>query len=296
VLSSEILEAAPAVKAGYMRLYRGDSTQINRFDSEKTSLFSLFGAGIYLTDNRRVAGDYTTKGGDADVLFRFSSRKLTKQGVLDYWLNKQAAKFDANGVDHSNEMQYWNSNVPFANGGDWSIKTPQTRDEEAKRLGYAQAKWAKLAKTYEIRVKLDGTGVIQKKQQKAAPLISMFDVPIAYCDQCLHADGEVSEDVIDELTWVLQRHQDRGTANDMRAFIKQKESDGEEVTFRDLFTSVTSDSPIRDDAHAQGELREALHGLGYVGIEYSGGLSMGGGYRHRAFVFWDSETVNGYRL
>jgi hypothetical protein len=36
--------------------------------------------------------------------------------------------------------------------------------------------------------------------------------------------------------------------------------------------------------------------LGYTGIEYAGGITMRGGIRHRAFVFWDEQGLQKYRI
>ncbi len=291
---TEARSVLPPVRPGCIRLYRGDSAKIETFDTGMTNLLSLFGHGIYLTDNKRVAGDYVSKGGNAETIFTLSHAR-TKQDVLDYWLRREAAKFDADGVDHSNEIAYWTHDVPFSNGHDWCLNTPATREEREKRYGYAREKWKRLSKDYEIRIKLDGTGVIQKKLPKSNGAIAVFDVPDAYVRDTLKADDECPEDVVDLLSHVLRKHGDEGTARDMRAFVRQQEWDGETVSFRQLYTSITADSPLTD-REVQTEFREELQAMGYVGIEYVGGISMGGGYRHRAFVLWDDDKINSFRI
>lgn len=286
------------VREGYYRLFRGDSSKIDQFNVGETSLYSLFGHGIYLTDNKRVAGDYTTKGSTGgDVIYTLQGAK-TKNDVLNSWLWKQAAKIDIDGKDHSGEIAYWSNNVPYSDGGDWSVVTNDLRKKEREqRFEYARQKWAQMSKDYEIRVKLDGSGSIQKKLKKSNGQIAVFDVPADYVAKVLHADAEISVKVLDELCYVLDRHNDKDTARDIRQFVKQQEwEDGERPTFRQVYTGITADSPFIHDEQAHTEFRDALKSLGYVGIEYVGGITMGGGYKHRAFVFWDEAVVNKYRV
>ena len=50
------------------------------------------------------------------------------------------------------------------------------------------------------------------------------------------------------------------------------------------------------------QFAEAMQALGYVGLEYDGGKRMGshvrggGGIRHRAFVLWNDDDVNNFRV
>lgn len=292
-----ILEATQAkliAPKGHVLLYRGDSTKIDKFDVGKTSLFGLFGHGIYLTDNKRVAGDYVSKADKGDVIFTLSGAR-TKKDVLDYWLRRQAAKFDADGNDRSKEVAYWTKDVPYSDGTDWAMVLPRLEGERQARFNAAKAKWLRMSKEYEVRIKLDGTGVIQRKPGKGQGVITAFFIPESYLRSTLVADEPIDSRVLQTITWALQKHGDGATARDIQNHIRMREREGEDTSFRDVFTGITADSPLKHDMAAQVEFRDALESQGYVGINYLGGVSMGGGYKHRAYVLWDDRKVNKWR-
>ena len=289
------LPKLPPVQSGHVRLYRGDSSKIEQFNVGATALNNLFGQGIYLTDNTRVAGDYTSKGDSEDVIFRLSGRNMTRQQVLDYFIRQIARKLDEKGVDHSKEMRYWSHDVPYSDGADFGNMTNELRQREhQQRIAFATQRWNQLSKEYEVRVKLDGTGVIQRKSQQGN--IAVFDVPETYLRTFLNADDSIPDRVLDNLTWALRKFEDKSTAGDIEQFVKQQEWEDETPTFRTIYTSITFESPLVSDGEAQATFIDSLQDLGYNGIEYTGGVSMGGGYRHRAYSAWDAEKINSYRI
>ena len=280
-----ILEGAETV-----RLYRGDAAEVQEFDTDKTALESLFGHGIYLSDNKRVANDYRTKGQDAETIFTMRGAK-SKQEVIQRWIEKKAAKLDIHGVDHSREIAYWTQNVPYSDDGDWSVAINDLRREEkAKRIQMAGEIWKTMSRQYEVRIKLDGTGVIQKKQAGA---IAAFDIPQTLLSRLLDTEGEITAKVLEALCNALDRHNDRSTARDIRQFIRNEDG---YVSFRTVFTSIGGESPIRDEREVMEEFISDLKKMGYAGFSYLGGITMGGGYKHRAYVFWDSKLINSYRV
>lgn len=288
----DIVEASAT--PGTVRLYRGDSSQIDRFDTSKTSLFSLFGHGIYLTDNKRVANDYRTKGSDGGVLMRFSGMKTKKQ-VIDRYIEILAKHIDETGADRSGDIRYWGSAVPFSDGGDWQVVLNDLRKREREmRMEFARQKWAEMSKTYEVRMKLDNTAVIQKKQTGA---LAEFDVPEEMIRGCLDCEAPITDEVLGLLEYYLKRNGDHATARDMINYVNhQRKWEDEEVSFRLVYTSLTIDAPIRGDWEVQQEFCDELQERGYTGLVYAGGLSMGGGYSHRAYVFWDAEAINACRV
>jgi hypothetical protein len=284
-----------ALNAGdSMILYRGDSTKIDKFQTEMTSTFGLFGHGIYLTNDKRVAKDYMTKGsGNAnDVIFKMGNAK-TKQEVLDRFLYSKAKMWDINTNDVTKD--WYISSVPFADGGEWgNLTNPERRAEKDKRIQMVKQKWDTVwSKEYEIRIKLDRTGVIQKKALLSTNL-SKFEVPLSYINKTIKADDKINDNVLDDILYTLRKHGDGNTARDIEFFIKN--SDDDYITFRTIFTSITGDSPLKDDRDVQLFLIQSLQESGYVGIEYVGGITLGGGAKHRAFVFWDSNEVNKFRI
>lgn len=59
-------------------LYRGDSQYIENFDADKFDPRAIYGIGLYLTDNKRVAYTYTIKGDHSSVIAELEpgSKKL----------------------------------------------------------------------------------------------------------------------------------------------------------------------------------------------------------------------------
>ena len=282
----------PPVPAGFLRLYRGDSSKIDQFEVGKTSLMNLFGQGIYLTDNKRVAGDYTSKGNQGNVIFRMQGRNLTKQTVIDAYVRQKARMTDLTGKE-----DFYGQDVKFSDGGQWGTIINDLRKREYEtRIEIARQKWQKMSRDYEVRIKLDGTGVIQKKPKHKAGAVTVFDIPEVYFEYCLYADREVNDRVLDCLAYVLKKHGDAGTARDMYDFVKNEKWNDNDLTFRQVYTSITSNSPLKYDAAVQAEFIEELQEAGYNGIEYTGGITMGGGYKHRAFVFWDENDINRFRV
>ena len=289
------------------RLYRGDSKAIPEFALGATNPLSLFGQAIYLTNDKRVAADYTTKGASnvGDVLFRVHSRKpLTKAEVIDAYVERQARTIDTTGSDHSHELEYWGGKpIPFTSGRDWSHVNFSEQDnrERAARLAHARARWDAVAKDYEVRIKLDNTAVIQHKQQRAK--VTAVDVPDQVLADTLDAEAEIDNSVLDTLCGALEDAGDNETARDIRTFVRRRERGEDEddpsgyrPTFREIYTSITAGSPLASDPEVQAEFRQALAELGYTGIEYAGGLSMGGGHKHRAYAIWDADLINAQRV
>lgn len=274
-------------------LFRGDSTTIDQFDISKTDMYALFGRGIYLTDNKRIAGDYKSKGSGGDVLFRMRGAKSKKE-VIQRYAERLARTIDADGNDHSSDARYWGGNaVPYSDGGDYSVITNDLRqNERAQRLQHALTHIKALMKTYEVRVKLDGEAVIQKKQ--GAANIAAFAVPAQMVASTIHADAEIDSDVLSVITYHLKHAGDRTTAEDIEQFVREEEREnGQTPSFRTVFTGITRESPVHDN---QEEIISDLIEMGYTGIHYLGGLSMGGGIKHNAYVFWDANAINACRI
>ena len=75
-------------------LYRGDSTEIDAYDTSKTYDNALFGRGIYLTDKKEVASDYTVNKGAIDQIVsnprvEYHSQRDAIVGVITDILNKE---------------------------------------------------------------------------------------------------------------------------------------------------------------------------------------------------------------
>lgn len=289
---------------GIVRLYRGDSTEIKRFTTEKGDPMALFGQGIYLTDSKRVANDYMAKGSTGgDIIYRFGGG--TKQDAIQRWIEGKAKWLHLDGTEETGIHTWSGGGLPFSNGTKWGNLSNEIAHQEYKqRIELATELWKKLEPTVEVRKQLDGDIIIRKKQHKGS--IAIFEIPADFVSKCLDAEEEIPTEVVDLLNDLLHKTGDMSTARDMNQFIKQHEyegiqtdddeilgGDGYRPTFRQVWTAITADSSIHDDPVG---IRRGLKDLGYTGIRYLGGISMGGGYKHNAYVFWDEKFINRYRV
>lgn len=271
------------------RLYRGDAQYIKFFSIAMTDPRALFTDGIYLTDSKRIARDYESKGagGDEGVIFRFGGgTKTTKQDAVEYFIRQTARYMDDAG--NPSWTTYRNSGV-------------ESDPEWKKRLRMAQAKWEQMAKQVEVRKLVDGDIVIRKKSQKGN--LSEFEVPIDWINACLDAERTIPDGVASVLYDALREMDDQATANDLYDYATNEQpydpedpyGGGEIPTFRTVYSSITGDSPLISK-EGQVLVRRGLKELGYQGIRYLGGLSMGGGLKHNAYVFWNEQAINKMRV
>jgi hypothetical protein len=281
---------APVTNPYFVTLYRGDSDTIQRYDVTRTDPLALFGQGIYLTDNKRVAGDYKSKGNqDRSVIWRFSRRNATKQQAIDYFVRRLGKTLDYEGkpLGFGQELDY-GMQTRDASG----VSHPHPND--VKRIAAAWEQWRQMAPTIDIRKNLDGGIVFQKKESRA--VISTFRIPVRLIQKMIDAEAPVDDNLLQTVYYYLDRHGDRATSRDIAAFVRNQEfEEGSRPSFRMIFTNIGPDSPLRD-GEVQEALRMELLQAGHPGIVYQGVLTMGGGYKHKAYVFWDSNTINKYRI
>lgn len=260
---------ADDVPAGSVRLYRGDSTDVKIHALSKSDPNALFGSGIYLTDSPRVAGDYGAKG--ADRLFTRTGG--TKEQAIDAYVRSKAQSIDENGAS-----------LGFGQTRDLSL----TWDPTVKaRLAKARELFEAEKSSLDIRKMTDGTVVIRRKANLGVR--TTVDVPEGMVNQTIDADAEIATEVASRLRDVLRSLGDGSTADDMWRFATTVDDDGFRPSFRDVYTKIGAGSQLISD-EGQVALRQAMKGLGYKGIRYQGGVTMGG-KKHQAFVFWDEQGL-----
>jgi len=256
-------------------LYRGDASQIKSFSLDKADPRALFGSGIYFTDSPRLGGDYTVKG--QDVIFKYGGnwgkKKATKDAAIEAYLWRKAQYIDEDGKD----LFYAKSLPAFA---DDPIRI--------KRMKFAQQEWEKMKKDVEVRSQTDGTIVIRKKTHPG--IRTSIQIPKRVLDSTLNAEEEAPKEVIEVLYRALRNMDDAATANDMWDFAMRQNEDGYRPTWREIYTSIVANSPLITP-EGQVLLRRGLKSLGYTGIRYAGGVSMGG-IKHNAYLFWDEAGIN----
>jgi hypothetical protein len=285
----ELLVEASPQNPNFVTLYRGDSEKIAQYDIQQTDALALFGQGIYLTDNKRVANDYKSKGNqDRSIIWSVQGRNLTKEQAIQTYVRLMGKYLDYDGKPMSFGQQIDYGITTRDQNGNLS---PNPKD--VKRVAVAWENWKKQAPQIEIRKQLDGRIIFRKKDTRA--VISVFQIPIRVIQKMINAEEPISDGLLHMLEYHLRRHQDDRTWQDISSFVKTQEWDGSRPSFRGIFTNIGADSPLRDP-DIQKDFRMELLQSGCPGIVYQGGLTMGGGYKHKAYVFWDNNTVNKYRV
>jgi len=267
-----------------VKLYRGDSQSLNPSLSYSDPR-ALFGAGIYLTDSKRIAGDYRSKGADEGIAFRYSGNtKTTKQDAIDAYIRREARYVDAEG--NKLEFEQRLHGYAYEPGVDVSAEWKRKADEDTTRIEHARKAWESSKNQYEVRKQADNTIIIRNKID--AGHVSHYDIPKEWVSKTLDAENEISMRVVDALHDTLRELDDRSTADDLYQFATRQDESGFRPSFRDVFTSIV-DGPIRSEEGSVA-LRKMFKELGYKGIRYSGGQTMGGA-RHNAYVFWDEQGL-----
>ena len=249
-----------------MTLYRGDVAKVGTHSVTRGDTGALFGQGVYLTNNRRIAGDYTTKGMSDDIVFSFGPG-FTKEKAIERYIWRIAQNIDADG-----KPTFFPLSMPALSDN----------PERIKRLELARQEWDEMSKDLEIRFNVDKSGVIRKKQGKQK--VSEYEVPLDMVENALNAEEEIDDDAYYAICFALKTAD--YSCNNLPNL--QEDEDGYKPTFRAVYKEVWE---LMANPKAQVAFRRKMKELGYTGIEYAGGVSMGGGIKHRAFVFWDEQRL-----
>ena len=294
-------------------LYRGDAQQIDRFDVGKTAANGLFGPGIYLTSDSKVAHDYTAARHDERVypVERVEEvAKTTKELVAGY------VKFLASEFDENKFKDEWcqkHGYGPRYSGLPSKAHAELDRAmEEAKRLSMnarmpKAIQQAKLELPNLRAMKLTtGEMVLVRKDRTSA--ISVFDIPDAYLARTLHSDRPLPDKVLAVIRklWMKTFPKDNGDMRDANekkvgfdAYVTNFKNVGTRYAWRDDEDSKIGgkgqnpslddirngthggyhafvDNFMDDDRKNSGALITALSKLGYVGLEYDGGKRVAG--------------------
>ena len=202
-------------------------------------------------------------------------------------------------------------------------------DTLSKFLKKAKAIFKKQAP--ELRLIQDTTGewALVKKDRDA--YVSRFEIPEAYLAKTFNADQPMPDKVLVTIKQLWLDGRPESQHFDMR------DADGNFMTFDGWLQAYRTDGVmyawaskddgvdpiikgrgnptfdvIRNGTHFGGswfhdsrnlaKFVAAMEQIGYVGLEYDGGVRVGshlrggGGIRHRAFVFWNDADVNRFKI
>jgi|GEM_PF-2901625 len=251
----------------FIKLKRGDAKEITNFSLSKTDPNALFGQGFYLTDSARVAKDYTAKSGN--VLFRTSG---TKENALNAYIRKRASYLDTNFKSQFVQTGYSGS--------------PKWEE----RLEFAKKQVENELPNLEIRKLGDGDVVIREKTNLGK--VSELNIPKDWFQKTIKAEEEIKPEVADALARVFDTIGERENADLLRNFSRADFDTGLRPSFRDVYSKIPGDfaSNFRSE-QGQKLFREYLGNLGYKGIEYQGGITIGGAGKHKAYVFFDEQGI-----
>ena len=207
---------------GTRTLYRGDASKIESFDSEITRRSigqSLFGMGIYLTDNPRVALDYTVKGAyrrdgsgtvvvhDEDTLedaIRFYLNKVMvrelgwvehRDKLKDQWFWKWQEMM--RGTSRPDAPRTWAKEEPSEEWLAYKAKEDGFQEEFRTAIKTEMAKFLKKAKAIykqrKLRVFQDTSGKWSVMSDQHEGALSTFEVPEEYLRATLHGDRPLTD-------------------------------------------------------------------------------------------------------
>ena len=197
-------------------LYRGDSTEIDAYQLDKTYDNALFGRGIYLTDNRDVAGDYTINKGASDQMVsnpreEYKSQRDAIAGVLMDILNKEVKwPEEQERLKKVHSDRWWNDEIPehpgtramrFGEPGYHEARERQQQDYKADLIAAYQKALRKAKKLYKeraanYRIVKDTMGRWMVVAANRPGRVSRFDIPDDYLARTLHGDLPLTDEEI----------------------------------------------------------------------------------------------------
>lgn len=322
--------------SNYKILYRGDGTSIDDFDVSKTEhSFSLYGRGIYLTDNEAVALSYTKN--NTIPFFRADYKLSSPNMLLRNYINilvreKYGFADKANRMVSDVRNDYDNPLPPKGTPERKEILDKLTLDLKTlykECLESAINDWKVTKKNVNFAKTPFGEWVMMKKTTTG--FLSEFHVPNDYVKRLLNADAPMSDKALQAvrktydqffrnrdgstvesgvLPWVTVRNERGFTFDEFVKIYKEEGAiysdgggvrggDGTNPSFDFIFNGQHSGFLLRDRMFD--DLIKNLQLIGYVGFEFSAGVKLGdmirggGNEKHHTFVFW-SNDVNKYRV
>lgn len=258
-----------------LNLYRGDYQMIDQFRLSKTSSLCLFGRGIYLTDNPKVAKTYREKGSDKE-LWQISIEAPNKDAAIVIAL-KDYKNF-RNGVSKHNR-QYDLANKAF-----------DSLSSEKKRV---EILWFRdliddqsIAVTRSPMKISSGQFSFLFKEERIVGYLSTFRFGKEEFENKLFK-FENWRRLHSHLEDLMQRAHERRRKN-LSRFRLRTMSANQFAAAVSLRTGSNIDSPHDYDWNV---LVKQLKREGFCGLEYSGGR-MTNSIRHRAFSIWDENLIN----
>lgn len=312
-------------------LYRGDSSDVERFDIERTDQYALFGRGIYLTDSLEVARDYTVKGDDRPgVSFEGNTEKEAILELLRYFMKEAGYDEQISATKDTYQRQFYALDNQSREDHDAimakfeaavSVIKQKYFQEAKKRLQREKDKWEIINLT---------TGMFTAIRKNTTRGISSFKVPLGYLKRVYPVEAPMNKKVLGLVRNEFDKHGLIGRTIDMRDrentqrfpfddWMQWFPKNGSRYAWTDNSIGGEGVLPSVDEVingtHVGGNLvhgtgdnnfwdsfRIEMQKLGYVGLVYQGGIRVagsgnrgGGGLKHNAYVFWNVKDLEKFR-
>lgn len=164
----------------YVKLYRGDSTYIDKFDYAKFDETAIYGLGLYLTDNKRVAYSYTLKG-DADpvVTELFADSNKQKYAELCFIITELLNEVNQTNFSRQELYDAYNAMLSYDTHG----KELENKYNQGDKLFWLNAEYVKSLTPREVEDRMEDfsywVGRVEKNQHALNAIHKKFDGYIA---------------------------------------------------------------------------------------------------------------------
>jgi hypothetical protein len=265
-------------------LYRGDGTEIKKFQTEKTRLGGFLGKGIYLTDNIAIAETYRGKGlngvYDDDILAeRYTGNLLSE--------NDLRKLFDSCFTSFCDRLD---------DDGNFTIK--QNRVPAKLKKNDAQRLWDDCKKHLIIEKLKNGRHTVRLPILPKCGYISEFRFPAH--ELRTHTLDFEAKTIGMELATQLISNKTTATVASVISHALSKDQ-LIELILRESGTNqktklieLLAAKSFQDIPRSRIDSSVVLK-LGYLGWRYDGGKQLGGD-PHNAFVLQDDDFVNHFRV
>lgn len=262
-----------------IKLFRGDNTKIAEFKTKQTSKYGLLGSGIYLTESAKIAQTYRTKSDTKTLDVEISkpsdgsafNRLVALEQAYVQWL--YTAHYDeCNFKYHS-----------------------RTFDRTATNLDQLKSKyrrtWQDMVDRGQIATQYIGNVIrVWEKPTTNVGYVSVFEFfSEEFESSVFKVDGDITDPEFLEFAKESKIFEDTPRKFDL---IRTHNSNISWDTYDNQIYVPTTFYCRCSNTKTQEKIRSHLKKRGFKGMEYSGGVVLGGYGLHRAFCVWDDDWVN----
>lgn len=310
-------------------LYRGDSSHVVEYEESKFDLKSLFGIGLYLTDDIEIADTYTIKGDDSAILFMttigspYDIKYAEEIFICQYLIRKlddSDFKYDKDygwddelntlcDIKYKGISRYELSEYELSLDEEDQLKRTEWKTELKQKDDKILAKYNtryNRAKSYfnthrndfKFIFKNDNGGDVDINivdNTKKVGHISEFSVPIDVLNKCYDAESVIDDNIIKVLT---------------KTALYNKKLNSKSLSYSQAIKKYNGYYSEKQDLSTLGKVfykvgyylsrdwtyetwlvfRKGMKKLGYTGIRYQGG-AYAGNKHHNAYVIWDYKNL-----